>query len=137
MNDLNTLLQESNLLYREMIRCLDILKKSPRATMEPQSGCGLDAFNTLQKQIEDKDRCLAPKLDNPHESNEITKILIAERQSLLECILAQNKAVTTQATSIQSMLRDELQKSSKGHTALQGYRQNDQSRKNGSLKKTL
>ncbi|WP_136807850.1 hypothetical protein [Desulfosediminicola flagellatus] len=137
MNDSQILLKVSNQLYREMIQCLDILNQSPKAAMDPQSGCRMDRFRSLQSQIEDNDSRITQFLPTIGRDNDITNHLLSEREALLKHLLNQNKLVTSKAASLKSLLRDELQKSSKGHTALQGYRQSDQVRNNGVFKKTL
>lgn len=137
MNDSQILLKVSNQLYREMIECLDILNQSPKAAMDPQSGCRMDRFRSLQLQIEDNDSRITQFLPTIKRDNDITNHLLSEREALLKHLLNQNKLVTSKAASLKSLLRDELQKSSKGHTALQGYRQSDQARNNSVFKKTL
>lgn len=133
----NALLIESNLLYRLMLQTLKSMSGSPETATAQQLHAKLLKFNALQQQIEAGDAQLADALQGLSAHDHVTKTLLDERRTLVEQVLAGNKMVTLQAQAIQSLLADEIRKSTTGHAALKGYRQPDQQRSSTSFRRAM
>ncbi len=132
-----TLLEVSNTLYSSMLQVLNTLGESPETVSVTLFQNRLAQFHELQQQIAENDSKLTPLLTVQPEENPLTRKLLEQRRQILELVFANNKKVKLQAQAIRSLLNDEIKKSKKGHTALQGYRQSESYQSSGTFKRAM
>ncbi|MFV0436187.1 MAG: hypothetical protein ACK5PS_02155 [Desulfopila sp.] len=132
------LIENTNHLLRQMLQTLQTLNISPE-TAAPAliMAAQQQQFTELQTTIEANSHQLSSALQTLKTERRRLAPLLEERHNLLIDLKQQNTTARIRAKAIQSLIGDELRKSSAGQTALKGYRSTEYRRRPATLSKTM
>ena len=132
-----TLLKEANTLYQQMVQLLEKMNSTGQDRTPQQYQAAYADFSRLQQQIESHDIQLNSSLRRTSTVPDDLRGLLDVRRSLIETLLTMNSSLTRRAQSIKSLAADEIRKCSTGHTALRGYKSQEQPQRKSLLKKAM